>query len=230
MAFMDSLNNIKEKLEPVDSSNAFNNESGDTENSVIDLFRKEVFIDVDKGIEASGDADTYLIVCKSFYDTAKDKINLIKQYQEEGDIKNYTIQVHALKSSARLIGALDLSEKALKLEMAGKEGDVEFIKENTPEVLVIYKYVFDRLDYFYNKDNETTVDEAGDKEPIPEDELKEAYAVLKDLVEQMDYDGATDVIETLKEYMLPKEDADKVAKLGSALQIFDWDAMEEILE
>lgn len=218
------------KLEPVDSSNAFNNESGDTENSVIDLFRKEIFIDVDKGIEASGDADTYLIVCKSFYDTAKDKINLIKQYQEDGDIKNYTIQVHALKSSARLIGALDLSEKALKLEMAGKEGDVEFIKENTPEVLVIYKYVFDRLDYFYNKDAEATVDEVGDKEPIPEDELKEAYQVLKDLVEQMDYDGATDVIETLKEYMLPKEDADKVAKLSSALQIFDWDAMEEILE
>ncbi|SFH69070.1 Signal transduction histidine kinase [Pseudobutyrivibrio sp. OR37] len=219
----------EEKIAPVTESDIAAMEAeSHAVNSVIDLFRNEPFIDVNKGIEATGDEDTYLIVCKSFYDTALDKINLIRKYQESGDIKNYTIQVHALKSSARLIGALDLSEKALVLEMAGKEGNIDLINTNTPETLFIYKYVYDRLDSFYNA-GEASASATSDKEPISEEEVTEAYSVLKELVEQMDFDGASDVIETLKEYALSTEDEEKVSKLGSALQIFDWDAMEEIL-
>lgn len=218
----------EDKITPVTESELAES-SDSTDGTVIDLFEKEPFIDVNKGIEATGDRDTYLIVCKSFHDTAPEKLKLIKDYEHDDDIKNYTIQVHALKSSARLIGALDLSEKAFKLEMAGKNNDLEFIHANTAEVLFIYKYVYDRLHEFY-EENETEEAPQVEKEAIPEEELAEAYNVLKDIVEQMDYDGACDVIETLKEYLLPQADAEKVSKLSSALQIFDWDAMEEILE
>ena len=43
----------------------------------------------------------------------------LEKLLQEGDYENYTIKVHALKSSARLIGAEELSETARKLEAYG---------------------------------------------------------------------------------------------------------------
>ena len=37
----------------------------------------------------------------------------------QGDLEGYTVKVHALKSSARIIGAPGLSDMALKLEEGG---------------------------------------------------------------------------------------------------------------
>ena len=45
----------------------------------------------------------------------------------------------------------------------------------------------------------------------------------------MDYDGAMMVLEQVKEYRLPAEDDEKIAKLTQALKLFDWDSMEDLL-
>jgi PAS domain S-box-containing protein len=42
------------------------------------------------------------------------------------DIKNFTISVHAMKSMLAIIGAAELSETALKLEIASKNDDIDF--------------------------------------------------------------------------------------------------------
>ena len=54
----------------------------------------------------------------------------IEKYYEEGDWADYTIKVHALKSSAKLIGALEFANEAQLLENAGKEGDEAYIRQN----------------------------------------------------------------------------------------------------
>ena len=46
----------------------------------------------------------------------------------KGDWKEYGIYVHALKSTSKMIGAMELSELALRLEEAAKNNDVELIK------------------------------------------------------------------------------------------------------
>ena len=147
-------------------------------------------------------------------------------------MKNYTIQVHALKSSARLIGATDLSEKAYKLEMAGKENDMNYITANTEEILFIYKYLYDRMNSFYSavdeKAKEETVAE-DNREPISESDLEDAFSALKELSQQMDYDGAKSVLDMLSEYKLPDESVSKVDELNKALKNYDWDAMEAVL-
>ena len=220
------------KIEPVTEGTAFTVDEEQKKGTIEDVFRKELFMEVDKGIEASGDEDTYLIVCRSFYDTALEKIKLIKEYFETKDVKNYTIQVHALKSSARLIGATDLSEKAYKLEMAGKENDMDYISANTEEILFIYKYLYDRMNSFYSavdeKAKEETVAE-DNREPISESDLEDAFSALKELSQQMDYDGAKSVLDMLSEYKLPDESVSKVDELNKALKNFDWDTMEAVL-
>ena len=76
-------------------------------------------IDKTAGEKACGSQEVYIQVCKEFAGTAKKNIREIGDFLEQGDLENYTIKVHALKSSARLLGAQELSQKAAFLESAG---------------------------------------------------------------------------------------------------------------
>ena len=55
-----------------------------------------------------------------FYESIPESLAALEGYLEAGDYENFTIKVHALKSSARLIGATQLSQMALEMEMRGK--------------------------------------------------------------------------------------------------------------
>ena len=48
------------------------------------------------------------------------------------DIDTFRIKIHGLKSSSANIGAVFISEKARLLEMASKDYDMAYIKENLP--------------------------------------------------------------------------------------------------
>lgn len=201
-----------------------------TENTVLTDLREIPEIDVDAGIATAGDIETYLVVCKSFYETASEKIQMIKDYYDGMDIKNYTIQVHALKSSARLIGANDLSEKALALEMAGKENNVNTIIENTNQTLNIYENIFNQMRGLYENEKNNQLEEDTDKKLISQEELDEAYEALKELIPQMEYDAIEMLFEELDSFKLPDKDAGIFADLKKALKVFDWDKMEQIIE
>ena len=56
---------------------------------------------------------------RSFYENLRDTTDVIERTLREEDYDNFTIRVHALKSSARLIGATEISELAAKLEACG---------------------------------------------------------------------------------------------------------------
>ena len=90
------------------------------------------------------DASSALLYCANDEDflleMLEDYINSdflmnIKTYFEEEDWKNYTIKVHALKSTSLMVGFPELSEKAKKLQFAGEGGDIDYIKENNKEVV-----------------------------------------------------------------------------------------------
>ena len=76
------------------------------------------------------------------------EINEIEEYEQNGDIENYTILVHALKSTSRLLGAIELSEKARMLEEAGDDNKIDEIKKGTPELLMLYRNYKDNLNGF----------------------------------------------------------------------------------
>lgn len=91
---------------------------------------KNAGIDTEEGIEYAGSKDMYLMALKFFRDTADAKRNELSGYYDSKDWKNYITKVHGLKSSAKVIGAAGLSEHARLLELAGKNGDFDYIHEN----------------------------------------------------------------------------------------------------
>ena len=76
-------------------------------------------IDEEEAVKNCGSREVFDNALKLFAESAMDKADEIERYLREEDWENYTIKVHALKSSARLIGAMPLSEAAKHQEALG---------------------------------------------------------------------------------------------------------------
>ena len=96
----------------------------------LEALSNQTLIDPQAGLKNCGDAEIYLSIMELFYDSMDDSIRELTSYKDANDLADYEVKVHSLKSSARTIGAAALGEKALKLEMAGKSSDADFIREN----------------------------------------------------------------------------------------------------
>lgn len=72
------------------------------------------------------------------------KQRLVDAYAAE-DTKQYGIQAHALKSTSATIGLTELSEFAKKLEQAGKENDMDFIRVNHEKLIEQFDAVREKL-------------------------------------------------------------------------------------
>ncbi len=96
-------------------------------------------LDIDAGLEYCGDAEDYIMTLEMYRASAEKKAEEIEKYWAERDIKNTTIKVHALKSSSRAIGALELGEFAARLENAGNSGDQEMLDKELGELISRYR-------------------------------------------------------------------------------------------
>ena len=180
-------------------------------------------ISMDDGVRNSGGIGAFINSLQLFHDTLDNSAKVIKTAFDEKDIKLFTIKVHALKSSARIVGAMGLSSLAEKLENAGNNGDTDFINANASKLLDDYLAFKDKL----KKINE---DAGGDDKPeISEGELNDAYMALRELIPQMDYDSVEMIIGNLKEYRLPDEDKTKISDLEKMLRTLDWDSMAQLI-
>ena len=88
----------------------------------------------------------------AYYITIPQMCDKIERYLQEHDIKNYTIIVHGLKSSSRLVGALELSEEAKRLEDYGHKEDYDSIAKETGHFLVQYRKMEEQLAPYFKKD------------------------------------------------------------------------------
>ncbi len=135
----------KEKLQESDTS--------ETEEVVIDEKLRDAIkklgdkniLDVESGIGYAGSMAMFADTLKVFKESIDSKADEIEELYFKDDIENYGIKVHALKSTAKLIGAMELSDKAKALEEAAKNGDIEYIKDNNYELISQYRSFKDTL-------------------------------------------------------------------------------------
>ena len=182
-------------------------------------------ISVDEGIQASGGFPLFITSLQMFHNTIDYNVDVLNKAFAEADYSLYTIKVHALKSSARIIGADKLSKLAEELEMAGKSNNIELIKEKHQRLINDYLSFKDSLSKLSDDPKSNS-----DLEPISSQDLNDAYESLRETIEQMDYDSAEMIIEGLESYKLANEDAELVKELKKSLSMFDWDEMERLLQ
>ncbi len=179
-------------------------------------------LDVDEGIKNCGGKESFMNVITTFHDTADQKNREIVGFYMTKDWNNYTVRVHALKSSARIIGAMKLSKLAEQLEAAGKSEDIDFLTSHTDAALGMFEMLDSRLKKF---------DEVSDSlPPIGEDELKEAYQTIYDYTLNMDFGMVESVLTMLKSYKLDISDEIIIKQVNDKLMMLDWDAIEVLVK
>ena len=90
---------------------------------------------VKKALELFGDMETYDSTLEVFLNEVPAKLQLIKNYKEIGDMANYAIQVHSLKSDARYFGFETLGEIAYEHEMQSKANNLYYVTEHFDELM-----------------------------------------------------------------------------------------------
>ena len=177
-------------------------------------------IDATEGIRNSGSEKLFVSLLGDFYKLIDMKANKIEKCIQDGMVKDYTIEVHALKNTARMIGAMELSEQFLYLEQLGNEGALEEIEKKTPEVLEHYRSYKDVLKPFGDK-------QGREKRDTDVPELKMYISQIRDAIDGFDLDAADAAMENLEACRLPES----CRELFEELRVYIADvAMENILE
>jgi CheY-like chemotaxis protein/HPt (histidine-containing phosphotransfer) domain-containing protein len=117
-------------------NNRDNAEKGDIRRDIL----TEAGIDEEAGLKYSqNDRELYETILKQYVKEAPVKREKISLCFEEGDYKNYEVYVHALKSTSRMIGASELSERAKELEDLAKKGGARITEEMQDELMSQYE-------------------------------------------------------------------------------------------
>ncbi len=167
----------------------------------------------------------------TFYKTIDERVMKIRYYYEDNDLNNYTIQVHSLKSSARIVGAVSLSAKAEYLEKCGKEGNVDAIRSDTEDLLREYlriKDVMNKVIFSYIEEEQK--DERNHKEPVRKEIITSFIGNVRQAAENFDFDACLDNISLLREYKLTKDLEDKLNRLQGAAENLEEEDVKEILD
>ena len=177
-------------------------------------------IDKSEGIRYCGTEKLWMELLGDFYRLIDTKAKKIEQCVADGLIRDYTIEVHAMKNTARMIGDKDLSEWFHRMENCGNANDVETIREETPKLLEEYRSYKPILEPFAKRQNESQ------RECSP-GELKQIVQVIHDAADTFDLDGADAAMKELESCRIPQSCQEKV----ESLRVYLADvAMMEVME
>ena len=183
-------------------------------------------IDAGSGLKHCGNGESYVTTLKLFLDTAEKNAGDIEKFFAAKDIKNTTIKVHALKSTARVIGAIGLSEFAARMEKAGDKGDMDMLENELPSLLSEYRRIEEELKPI-NEHKELS--ETDDWPLITAERLNEVYSDISKYYESFDFDSMADVAESLKEYRIPENEVTRVAAIIKAVDNYDYEMIPGII-
>lgn len=160
----------------------------------------------------------------------KEKLLLLPKLVEQKDIKNYTIQVHALKSVAALIGRKSLSEHALAHEKAGKAKNLRYIEKDLDSLLYEYRALLEELAtktkvYVSEPESEPQVN----LQKLSEDQFAEIITRFEGALEDFDLDLLTEFINETKHYQLNPTQLNILSSMQAAAAAFDYDKLNELI-
>ena len=178
---------------------------------------KKAISDVKHNRTLISNDDERQALIKIFVSTIDESAKKLDEFKEKSDIKNYTIKVHGLKSTARLIGEMSISKKAEALEKAGNAGDWDYIETHHKEL--IDEYLSIRNTYEGQKSA---------KKPLDESDLKDALYSIIEMANVCDFTSTEMVLNTLADYEMPEGLDEKLKEIRTLLDKLDYEAVASL--
>ena len=184
-------------------------------------------VDIYTGLTKCGnDVEEYLQILQIVVEFGEDKCKTLERYALEGNYENYTIDVHALKSVAANVGAHKLSTMAKIHEMAGKNGNYEFILSNYQVLVENYRQLIaDIKPVLAQKGllDAGEVSDVGNKPDVTQHGFDMAVECIKNAIDEFDGDTATEVLNTLMDYKFGPEVLEVITETRDHVNHFSFD-------
>ena len=177
-------------------------------------------LDVPEGVRHCGSEKLYLETLATYAETVSAQADEIRHYRSVGDNENAAIKIHALKSTSRVIGALRIGDYAEKLEIVVTDDPDSVSDQEINEFLERCCDLGMQL---------SPLSEGGSLPLISDDDLDEAFSIIRELLSVSDIDGAVQVIRDLSEYSFPKTERERFEALTRAADERDGEAMKAAL-
>ncbi len=181
-------------------------------------------LDVKSALMLAGNETLFWEIVREFAKTIPQKTSLIQQYLTEKNWKKYTIEVHALKSFAKQVGALELSDLAAKLEQAGNKNDINFILANNETMMEKYQAYEPILKQYLKGPAEADKPKKG----YDRGKVQDILDNMREAIDNLDIDIMDQVAEELEEMTLPEEQKTCFTQLKDAIERLDVENCEKI--
>ena len=146
-------------------------------------FLKNNGVNLDSALELLGDLSFYDETLEQFIEENKTRLVNIAKYKQEGNMPEYAILVHALKSDAKYLGFTDLADIAYAHEMASKANDVNTVNEKYADLVNTYnRYAKIAFEYLSKPVSNTNDNQT-------ETPVEDASSEPKTVIEEQIYPG-----------------------------------------
>ena len=177
-------------------------------------------LDVAEGIKNCGSKKLFVELLGDFYKLIEPKSTKLEKCLADGMIRDFTIEVHALKNTSRMIGAMELSELFYEMEQLGNAGEQKQIEARTPEVLALYRSYKSVLAPYGKLAQEA-------QEQVSYETMQQTLMRLHDAMDSFDLDGADAAMKELESYAFPEDMQPMMEQLGAYVADV---AMEDVME
>ncbi len=182
-------------------------------------------LDTDAAINMLGSENLFWNILKEFYRTIEMKARKIENFFDANDWPNYTIEVHAIKSASRQIGANELADLAARLEQAGNVRDEALIRVDTPDLLERYRGYIGKLAPYVEKGAKGV----NSKNAYDRGAVEAIFEKLRKALGELDLDGMEQVAGELDTYEYPDDIKEKITELKGAISDIDTEKCETLM-
>ena len=182
-------------------------------------------LDTKSALTLIGNEELFFTILKEYYTSIDKKANTIIEHQKAERWRDYTIEVHSLKSTSKQIGANKVSALAAELERAGNEGNYSFINEKTGEMLLEFQQYKEILAPVF-----PDVQISAEVKTANNVEIKSLLDEMKEALDNFDTLQIDDVIEKMSGYNYPETQTEYFENLKQSAEISDLDECLKIVD
>ena len=215
-----------EKIEIKKEAPVTQNDDGETSSDFLSALSEIDEINAEIGLSrVSGMEKMYRETLELFNQKLISECDDMYSKIRHGDVSSFSISVHAMKSALSTIGAMSLSETALKLETAAKDNNFEFCVQKFPVFREKLVNLHKDLSAIFPSDIQIeNKKKTGDKTY-----LKEQVEKALEAVADFDSDAGLDVINGLLAYDFGGQNNSILENAAAAFKNFNYDAVTELL-
>lgn len=216
----------KEKIVPVDrNGTVIENVQTESENDSQGYTASDIKeLNVKQALTLLGSEKLFWTVLREYFNAIGKKSKAILDHKAAARWRDYTIEVHSLKSTSRQIGADHISEVAAELEKAGNDGNVALINEKTDGLIEEYLQLREALKKYFADSSDD------EKRTAASEDITDMLEQMHEALDNFDTLQIDEVIEKMSKFQYSGKNAEFFECLKTAAADCNIDICLSVIE